>query len=112
MTADLHYKKGPYYADEGDFATAGTARISVANAATTAVTLGNGGDGYRRVLLLGSAGVAGGSLLGAGEVYRNGPFDVADNYRRLNAMVRYHRGDDRDYFTLTAMSYSGPTSRG
>lgn len=24
---ELRYKKGPYYADEGDFATAGTARV-------------------------------------------------------------------------------------
>ena len=29
LAADLHYKKGPYYADEGDFATAGTARIGL-----------------------------------------------------------------------------------
>ena len=26
LVDDLHYKKGPYYADEGDFATAGTVR--------------------------------------------------------------------------------------
>ena len=29
LASDLHYKKGPYYADEGDFATAGTARIGL-----------------------------------------------------------------------------------
>jgi hypothetical protein len=29
LAADLHYKKGPYYADEGDFATAGAVRISL-----------------------------------------------------------------------------------
>ena len=32
LAADLHYKKGPYYADEGDFATAGTARVELVNA--------------------------------------------------------------------------------
>jgi hypothetical protein len=108
LTADLHYKKGPYYADEGDFATAGTARIGLLSEAPTNVALGYGEDGYRRALMMGSASVAGGSLLAAGEVYHNdGPFDVPDDYNRLNGLLRYRRGDDRDYFTLTAMAYSG-----
>src|SRR6202043_105432 len=42
LAADLHYKKGPYYADEGDFATAGTARISLISEAPTSATLGYG----------------------------------------------------------------------
>jgi hypothetical protein len=108
LAGDLHYKKGPYYADEGDFATAGTARIGLISEVPTSATLGFGEDGYRRALLLGSAGLAGGTLLGAGEVYHNdGPFDVPDDYNRLNGALRYHHGDDRDYYTLTAMAYSG-----
>ncbi len=108
LAADLHYKKGPYYADEGDFATAGTARVELANAVATSATTGFGEDGYRRELLLGSTGLFGGTLIGAGEVYHNdGPFDVPDDYNRLNGVVRYFRGDPLDYFTLTAMAYSG-----
>jgi hypothetical protein len=108
LAADLHYKKGPYYADEGDFATAGTARVALVNAVAASATAGVGEDGYRRALLLGSASFLGGTLLGAGEVYHNdGPFEVPDDYNRLNGVVRYFRGDDGDYFTLTAMAYSG-----
>lgn len=108
LAGDLHYKKGPYYADEGDFATAGTARVSLVNELPTSATLGYGQDGHRRGLLLGSTSFLGGTLIGAGEVYHNdGPFDVPDDYNRLNGVVRYFRGDDRDYFTLTAMAYSG-----
>jgi hypothetical protein len=108
LTADLHYKKGPYYADEGDFATAGTARISLISEAPTSATLGYGEDGYRRALLMGSTSVAGGSLLAAGEVYHNdGPFDVPDDYNRLNGVLRYRHGDNQDYYTVTAMAYSG-----
>src|ERR1700685_2046354 len=29
LVSDLHYKKGPYYADEGDFATAGAVRMDL-----------------------------------------------------------------------------------
>jgi TonB-dependent Receptor Plug Domain len=108
LAADLHYKKGPYYADEGDFATAGAARVGFINEVPASATLGWGQDGYRRGLLMGSTSLAGGSFLGAGEVYHNdGPFDVSDDYNRLNGVVRYFHGDDRDSFTLTAMAYSG-----
>ena len=86
LADDLHYKKGPYYADEGDFATAGTTRIGLVSEAPTSATLGVGEDGYRRALLMGSTALAGGTLLGAGEVYHNdGPFDVPDDYNRLIA---------------------------
>jgi TonB dependent receptor/TonB-dependent Receptor Plug Domain len=108
LAGDLHYKKGPYYADEGDFATAGTARIGLITAAATSATLGLGEQGYRRALLMGSTALAGGTVLGAGEVYHNdGPFDVPDDYNRLNGVLRYHHGDDRDFYTVTAMAYSG-----
>jgi hypothetical protein len=108
LVSDLHYKKGPYYADEGDFATAGTARIGLLTEVPTSATLGFGEDGYRRGLLMGSTPLAGGTLLGAAEVYHNdGPFDVPDDYNRLNGVLRYYHGDDRDFFTVTAMVYSG-----
>ena len=108
LAGDLHYKKGPYYADEGDFATAGTARIGLLNEVTTSATLGLGEDGYQRALLMGSDSLAGGTLIGAAEVYRNdGPFDVPDAYHRLNGVLRYYRGDAQDYTSLTAMTYSG-----
>lgn len=108
LVDDLRYKKGPYYADEGDFATAGTARIGLIDQAPASAALGYGEDGYRRVLSVGSTPVAGGTLLGAGEIYHNdGPFEVPDDYRRLNGMLRYSYGTDRDYFTVTALAYSG-----
>ncbi len=108
LTADLHYKKGPYYADEGDFATAGTARIDILNRAPASVTLGAGEDGFRRLLVVGSTDLSGGTLLAAAEGYHNdGPFVVPDEYNRRNAVLRYHIGDDRDFFTVTGMAYSG-----
>jgi len=108
LAQDLHYKKGPYYADEGDFATAGTARIGLVNEIDSSATLGLGEEGYRRALLIGSASLAGGTLIGAAEVYHNdGPFDVPDDYNRLNGVLRFYRGDAQDYYTVTAMIYSG-----
>src|ERR1700761_3141767 len=84
LISDLHYKKGPYYADEGDFATAGAVRMDLLNQVPDSATVGFGEYGYRRALLLGSTAVGNGTLLGAGDVYHNdGPFDNSDDYNRL-----------------------------
>jgi len=108
LVADLHYKKGPYYADEGDFATAGAVRMDLLSESRATVSAGFGEDGYRRELLLGSSALGSGSLLGAFEAYHNdGPFDVPDDYNRYNAVLRYHGGTDQDFWTLTAMGYNG-----
>lgn len=108
LVSDLHFKKGPYYADEGDFATAGAVRMDLVNQMPVSATLGFGEDGYRRALLLGSTALGNGTLLGAGDVYHNdGPFDQPDDYNRLNGVLRYHYGAERDFYTLTAMAYSG-----
>jgi len=108
LISDLHYKKGPYYADEGDFATAGAVRMDFLNEVPRSATLGIGQDGYRRGLLMGSAGLTGGSLLAAADVYHNdGPFDRPDDYNRVNGMLRYHRGSQSDFWTVTAMGYRG-----
>jgi hypothetical protein len=108
LVSDLHFKKGPYYADEGDFATAGAVRMDLVNQIPVSATLGFGEDGYRRALLLGSTGVGSGTLLGAGDVYHNdGPFEQPDDYDRLNGVLRYHYGAEHDFYTLTAMAYSG-----
>jgi hypothetical protein len=108
LVSDLHYKKGPYYADEGDFATAGAVRMDLANEIPDSATLGFGEDGYRRALLLGSTAVGAGTLLAAGDIYHNdGPFEYPDDYNRLNGVLRYRQGVAAEFFTVTAMAYSG-----
>lgn len=108
LVGDLHYKKGPYYADEGDFATAGAVRMGLVNDAAPVADLGIGADGFRRALLVGSTPLSGGSVLGALESYHNdGPFEIADDYRRLNGLLRYHRSGDGLDWTMTAMGYRG-----
>lgn len=108
LVADLHYKKGPYYADEGDFATAGAVRMDLLSESPTRVSVGYGEDGYRRGLFIGSTTLGSGTFLGAGEVYHNdGPFDVPDDYNRLSGVLRYRGATDGSYWTLTAMGYRG-----
>jgi len=104
----IAYKKGPYYAEEGDFSSAGTARISLADTlprGSASLTLG--GNRYARALLANSATLAGGDLLYAIEaVHNNGPWDSPEKFHRLNGVLRYSFGDAGNRSAITAMAYS------
>jgi hypothetical protein len=105
----IRYKKGPYYADEGDFSAAGAAEITYVNALSKGIIEAMPGDyGYARLLAADSAKWGGGDLLGALEVGRNdGPWVHPDDYRKLNGVVRWNRGDAGNGLTVTAMGYDG-----
>jgi hypothetical protein len=104
----VEFKKGPYFADEGDFSTAGSYNLFYRNTIPDTVELGMGTNGYDRLFLAGSPKVGKGNLLYALEAYHNdGTFDRADNYRRLNGVVRYSRSTDTDDFNVTLLGYDG-----
>ncbi len=104
----IKYKKGPYYADEGDFASAGAAHISLFDALPCdLVSLTLGEQGYRRALVMNRSPLADGSLLYAIEAAHNdGPWEHPDKFHRLNGVLRYATGNDDERSTLTAMAYS------
>jgi hypothetical protein len=108
LATGLRYKKGPYDASEGDFASAGAVEIRYADALARGIaSIGLGENGYRRVLLADSPAVGAGQLLYAVEGLRNdGPFTEPDDYRKLNGVLRYSQGDRANGWNLTAMAYS------
>lgn len=107
LISGVQFKKGPYYADEGDFSAAGAANINYVNRLERPIIhLGAGEDGWGRVLGAGSREVGAGHVLGAIELNHNdGPWDRPDDYRKLNGVLRYSRGDNRNGFSLTGMGY-------
>ena len=105
----LEYKKGPYYASEGDFASAGAASVIYANRLDQGIaSVGIGQNGYRRALLADSPAFGNGNLLYALELFRNdGPFTNPDDYRKINGVLRYGQGNEANGFNVTAMAYHG-----
>ncbi|MBC7502011.1 MAG: TonB-dependent receptor [Herminiimonas sp.] len=105
----LDYKKGPYYAAEGDFAAAGAASIVYADKLEKGIaSVGIGQNGFRRTLLADSPAVGNGNLLYALELFRNdGPYTRPDQYRKLNGVLRYSEGTAGNGFNVTAMAYDG-----
>ncbi|SEO30507.1 Outer membrane receptor proteins, mostly Fe transport [Duganella sp. CF517] len=103
----IDYKKGSYFADEGDFSSAGAAHIRLADRLSDGIaSLTLGRYGYRRALLADSLDAAGGTLLYGIDLGRNdGPWQTPEQVRKYNAMLRYSRGDAQDGYSVTAMAY-------
>ncbi len=104
----IEYRKGPYFAENGDFSSAGSAAISLRNvlaAPLGQITLGS--FGYQRLLAAASPTLAnGGRLLVAVEAQAaDGPWENPQNLRKLNGVLRYSQGTARNGFDVTLMSY-------
>ncbi len=104
----IAYRKGPYFADEGDFASAGAAHIALFDTLPRGIASATIGQrGYDRTLLAKSAGVGAGHLLGAVEVAHNdGPWDHPEKFHRFNSVLRYSLGEGDTQQSLTAMAYT------
>jgi outer membrane receptor protein involved in Fe transport len=107
LVSRMVYRKGPYYADDGDFASAGSAHIGYLNRLPTSLaTLTSGSFDYRRALLAGSPSVGPGTLLYGVEYQQNdGGWDNPNRYAKWNGVLRYSQGAPADGFNVTAMGY-------
>jgi hypothetical protein len=108
LVEHIHYRKGPYYADEGDFSAAGAAHLHLKRSVEPGFAdLKLGSYGYRRGLFGGNRSVEGGNLLGVLELGQDdGPWQNPEKLRKANGVLRYAQGDDKNGFTLTGMAYA------
>jgi hypothetical protein len=104
----IAYRKGPYYADEGDFSSAGAAHLSLFDALPANVAkLTAGGNGYARGLFAATTAAGAGSLTSAVELAHNdGPWDLPEAFHRANGLLRYAQRDGSTRFSVTAMAYA------
>jgi outer membrane receptor protein involved in Fe transport len=108
LISRVQYNKGPYFAEDGDFASVGSARISYAEQLpATIASLTGGQNGYKRALLAGSPDVGAGRVMYGFEYqYNDGPWDNPEKFHKLNGVMRYAQGSLANGFNATAMGYS------
>lgn len=108
LIGSVNVRKGPYFADEGDFSSVGSVHVGLIDTIQKSMALATVGSfGYRRALGVTSTKAGDGNLLIAGEANTyNGPWDNPDKLRKLNAVVRYTEGTAANGFSLTGMAYS------
>jgi TonB dependent receptor/TonB-dependent Receptor Plug Domain len=109
LIESISYKKGTYYADEGDFSAAGAADIRYRRRLDAPfATLAGGQHGFGSALLAASPRLAGGDLLLAGEYLHNdGPWDRQQAYGKIDGLVKYTTGGTDHGWNVEAMGYDG-----
>ena len=112
---NVDFNKGPYYAQQGDFTTAGYANFNTRNALDRSSLKFEAGlfDTYRAVglidLLKGNTDNRHNAYFASDLTFTNGPFDSPQHFNRINLMGKYHGliGTDK----ILTMSMSTFTSR-
>ena len=109
LMQSIEYRKGTYYAETGNFSAAGAVDMRYKRSLDAPmVVLEAGEDSYTRSLIAGSAGVGGGELLmGFDYALIDGPWQLEENYRKRNGLLRYSRDTEVGSFSITAQGYEG-----
>ena len=108
LVSSVTYKKGPYYADEGDFSTAGSYDLYFRNTIAPTFSFGIGDYGYERLVLANAPKLGAGNLLYALELYHdNGTLDRPDQYKKINGVLRWTHVTETDAVAISALGYRG-----
>jgi hypothetical protein len=108
LISTVNVRKGPYYADEGDFSSVGALQVNLIDRlAKNVAQVTFGSFGYQRYLGIGSTPLGAGNLLYAGEIAGyNGPWTNPDDMRKLNGILRYSQGTAENGLSISGMAYS------
>lgn len=108
LFSSMDVRKGPYFADEGQFSSVGAIHMQYLNALRKGLVIGTGGSfAYGRLLGAKSWALGGGELLMALELNNyNGPWQRPDEQRKINGVARWSIGTETNGFAVTAMAYS------
>lgn len=107
LVQGIDFRKGIHAAEDGDFSSVGTARIRLADRLPRGFASATfGAYGHARLLDADSIELSRGTLLyGVESVSADGPWDLAQNLRRFNGVLRYSLGDGATRQSLTLMGY-------
>lgn len=109
LVSRVEYRKGPYFASEGDFSSAGSAHIVYRNKLDRPFSsLSIGQRGYLRGFAAGSRQVSEGvTLLTAVErMNNNGPWSVPEGIRKLNTLFTLSGGSTGRAWATSFSAYS------
>jgi outer membrane receptor protein involved in Fe transport len=109
LVQSIEYRKGGYYPEFGNFAAAGAVNMSYRDRLDKPLVVLEGGqDDYARGLLAASTDLGAGTLLvGLDYALIDGPWQLEENYRKRNGVLRYSRGTSTGYLKVTAQGYDG-----
>ena len=108
VVSGIDYTKGPYYTAIGDFGSVASSHTRLANAIPTQLMATVGTEGYQSLYGGGTVDLSQDRrLLGAIELgHYDGPWKPGQDFRKVNAVLRYSQGTATDGASLTGMIYT------
>jgi hypothetical protein len=105
----VDFQKGPYYADVGNYGSAGSAHlVFFKTLPENFFKLEGGMFGYGRGVFGASTKLGSGNLLYGTEVYHeDGPWKHADNYYKFNNLLTFSQGTEANGLNITFRGYHG-----
>jgi hypothetical protein len=105
----VNFEKGPYYADVGNYGSAGSAHLEFFQTMPrNFVQIEGGMYGFERIVFGVSRKLGPGTLLYGGEAYHdNGPWILPDNYYKFNGFLTWSRDGSDSAYAITARAYHG-----
>jgi outer membrane receptor protein involved in Fe transport len=102
LVETVRFRKGPYYADDGDFSSVGSIRFRTVRSLISPIGVIQGGQyGYARALGATSFRLGENNLLVAAEQVRDaGPWVVNQNLRKTNLVTKLSQGTDSDGWAI------------
>jgi len=108
MVDHLEYRKGPYYAEIGDFGTAGSSEFTYVDALEQAqLSLTGGSHAYQRLFGAGSVAAGAGHLTAAAErTGYDGPWKNEQALDKRNLLLKYHQETGDQVWSVTAQAFA------
>jgi len=105
----VNFEKGPYYANVGNYGSAGSSNVELFKTLPhDFLKLEGGTFGYARAVFGVSQKLGSGNLLYGGEAYHDdGPWKHPDKYNKFNGILTYSQGGEVNGFSFTARGYHG-----
>ncbi len=109
LVRGLSFHKGPYFADEGNFASAGAIHMDyVDKLSKNFGQVEVGSFGYRRAVGAMSAPTGSGNVLVAASLQSyDGPWARPDDLAKASGVIRYSDGTRENGWALTGLGYQG-----
>ncbi len=109
LVESVAYQKGPFFAEVGDFSSAGAAEFRLVDElAGGFLKLEAGENGYGRIVAADTLMENGGlRTLGLEMAQGDGPWELEENFRRWNVFARQLWKEGDRTFAVTALGYSG-----
>jgi outer membrane receptor protein involved in Fe transport len=108
MVDHLEYRKGPYYAEIGDFGTAGSSEFAYVDALEQAqLSVTGGSNAYQRLFGAGSVAAGAGHLTAAAErTGYDGPWKNEQALDKRNLLLKYHQETGDQVWSVTAQAFA------